>query len=381
MTTPVTEIFEALVALPSPSRREEPVARWIADFARDLGAVVTRDASPAQHGGSTGNLRLELPAPAGAGPGVLLCAHMDTVERGDRPIRWQRQGETYTSDGDTILGADDKTGVACLLALLQEIAAGRVHPAVRVRIVLTVCEEIELLGAKALPAAWLEDLDAAIALDHSVPEEIVTSAPAKEALQITVHGVGGHACAPERRINAAHVLAQVMAQLPSGRLDSQSTCNLGILQSGTAINVIPDAASAAYELRSHDEARLDFHVQRVRDRIASLVDTSRTLPEGLAEPCIATATILGERCYHAYTLPEDALPVELARRAVLTAGGTPRLVTGHGGSDANVLNARGLPCCVLGCGLHGAHSHRERADVPEMEACVRTLQALVQGGL
>jgi tripeptide aminopeptidase len=373
-------LFESLLAVPSPSRREGALAAEVKAFcaARDLAVEEDDAARPLE--GQVGNLLVRLPATA-AGPTLLFCAHLDTVESGEAPVawRWDEGAGAYAATGETVLGADDKCGVAVLLGLLDRLAAEPGAPRGEVRAVFTVCEEIELLGSDAMPPAWLRGVDAAFALDHSDPAEIVRAAPAKEVLRFTVHGVAGHASAPERRINAAHLLARVAAHLPSGRLDEISTCNLGVLRSGTAVNVIPGTGYAEYEIRSHDEARLRFYADRTEGIIDDTVQNARILPFGQDEVRQALVEIDRERCYGAYRLEDDVAPVVLARRGITAAGLAPRLTEGQGGSDANVLNRRGVPCCVLGCGMHGAHSTRERADLAEMTTALEVLARLVRG--
>ncbi len=373
----IDAIFEHLIGIPSPSRREARVAEWVEGFCHALGYAVARDDARAAVAGDCSNLLVR--APGGSGPTLLLCAHLDTVEAGDRPVVWTREGDIYSATGETILGADDKCGVACLLALLQRMREEAVTPAGEVRVVFTVCEEIELLGALALPDAWLDGVDAAYALDHSDPCDLVRGAPAKDAFRVTVRGIAGHASAPERRINAVHLLAGAMARLPSGRLDPESTANLGILRGGTKINVIPDAAYAEYELRSHDEARLDHHAAHTRAVLEHAAAEAAILTPETNERREAGIEIDHERCYHAYRLDDDALPLRLARAAVDRSGWTPRLGLGPGGSDATVPNRRRVPARVLGSGLPAAHRARARAHLAAPRRGVATLGHLVAG--
>ena len=217
-----------------------------------------------------------------------------------------------------------------------------------------------------------------MALDHSDPAQFTVAGPAKEAMRLRVQGKAGHATEPERGINAAHLVARVVAALPSGRLDEASTCNLGVVRGGTALNVIPGEAQADYEVRSLDEARLDFYVDRAERLARGIVGAQRIRDPDTGEVHTARLDIGRRRCYRAYRHAPDALACRLVGRAMERAGLAPTPVCARGGSDAHVLNERGVPATVLGCGLHGAHGASERAEVAEMQACVRVLRALVQ---
>ncbi|MHC4884732.1 MAG: M20/M25/M40 family metallo-hydrolase [Planctomycetota bacterium] len=372
------ELFTALVGIPSPSRQERRVADWIGGHLQHLGLSVEEDDSATQHGGDCGNLLVRLPATDPARPSLLLCAHLDTVETGTAPIVPTFEDGVFLSQGDTILGADDKCGVACLLALIDLLQRPSAPKHGELRILFTVCEEIELQGVRHLPPAWLEGLDAGMALDHSFPNQIVQAAPGKNVLKTTLHGISGHASSPERRINAAHVLVQILSRLPNGRLDDDSTCNLGILNAGRAVNVIPGLATCEIEVRSRCSDRLSFYTEKFCKIIHEGAESAAIWVDGEEEPRQASAAIERNECYPSFHLPADSLPVRLMERAIQETGHQPERVLGKGGSDANLINAMGVPSVVIGTGLHGAHSVRERASLKEMEQCLATLLALLE---
>lgn len=384
--------FLDLVSIPSPSRNERAVADRLRDefAALELGAVITEDAAAAETGGNCGNLLIRIPR-RGRGANLMLTSHMDTVEVGDKPVNARFNPETgmFTSDGASILGGDAKTGVACLLELARILKEEELEHG-ELLFVFSVCEEKEALGASLLDEAEYRGLDACIALDHSYPNEIIIGAPSKVALQITVHGTGGHAAFPEQRINAAQVLAKTVARLPSKRLDEFTTANLGIMYSGTAINVIPDVAYAEYELRSHREELLDFHLTRTLASIEASVREARVYvgggiggrgigADGDEVDLIKKATVEVDviSCYAGYRVAEDALPARLVGKGMSACNLDMDMVIAQGGSDANIYNARGLPSVVLGCGMHAVHGHTERADLEEMCQCVDILQHVV----
>ncbi len=377
--------FLELVSIPSPSRLERAVADHLRAEAGGLGYTVTEDDAGGRIDGNAGNLLVSVPA-TGQGPRLFLLAHMDTVEEGASPIVPRIEGDEVVSEGETILAADDKCGCAVLLELLRCLQEDGVEHG-ELQVGFSVAEEIECLGAQAMDPATFADFDAGIVLDHSMPDEVIIGAPTKLAMRISVNGVGGHGAYPHGRVNAAHALATALSRLPSGRLDQHTTANLGVLQSGERINIIPETAYAEYEIRSHRQELIDFHLTStlatleaaVREHRCFVLDQDTGLggaASGDAESLRrATVKVDVTTCYEAYQHSADSLPVKILSDAIRKTGKDPCHVIAQGGSDANILNRKGLSTAILGCGMHGAHSVRERANLTEM---VRSVQVLLE---
>ncbi len=381
------ETFIDLVRIPSNSFNERAVADYIKDELSLFGYTVEEDNAGEELGGNSGNLLIRVPATAD-GKGLkklLIGAHMDTVEDGIHHVEpVVDDAGNIRSAGDTIVGADDKTGVSIIMEMLRKISEEKI-PHGELLITFTIAEEKEARGVQEIPAELYKGFDAGIALDHSNPDSIIVGAPAKIAILITIHGVGGHAAFPEQRINAAQVLARTVSRLPSKRLDEFSTANLGIMHSGTAINVIPGKAYAEYELRSHNEDLLDFHLTRTLATIESTVREARLyisdsnkggIGDDNSDECpIRKATVEVDvvSCYESYRLDDDSAPVTILKNAITKSGLEFKSIIAQGGSDANILNARGLPSAVLGCGMHGVHGTTERANLDEMVKCAEIL--------
>lgn len=387
----LVKYFLDLCRTPSPSLHERDAVKVLARIIRSMGYEPLEDEAGRALGGDCGNIVVKVPG-AGRGPRLLIAAHIDTVERpGDPPAEPKVEGDWASREGGGILGADDKSGVAVMLEVLARLKnEERKHG--DLVFVFTVAEEIAALGASELDPEIYRGLDAGVVLDHSSPSEIVVAAPTKVSFRITVHGIAGHAAFPERKINAAHVMAQTLARLPMGRLDAYTTANLGIMRSGTAINVIPGEAYAEYEIRSHRKDVLDFHVKRVIATIESVVRENRVFSLGESsglggEPgdgnfriSYSQVDVDVEVGYEGYRLSEDSRIVKQLRDAVRRSGMEPCLVTAQGGSDANIFNRRGLESAVLGCGMYGAHGDRERANLVDMAGAVEVLLHLIAGG-
>lgn len=365
-----------LCRVPSPSLHERDAVKVLAKKIRDLGYEPLEDDAAGQIGGDCGNIVVKVPA-TGKGPGLFFAAHMDTVERpGGHPSKFVVEGDWVSREGGGVFGADDKSGAAVLLEVLARLKREEKKHGYLV-FAFTMAEEIECLGASELDPDIYEGLDAGIVLDYTSPEDIVVAAPTKVSFRITVHGISGHAAFPEKKINAAYVMAQTVARLPMGRLDEFTTANLGIMRSGTAINVIPGTAYAEYEIRSHRKDVLDFHVKRVIGTIEGVVRENKVFTTGREDDGIGVrhsqVDVDVEVGYEGYRIPDDAPVVGRLASAVTKAGLTPRIVVAQGGSDANIFNRRGLPSVVLGCGMYGAHGSAERANLKDMANCADVL--------
>lgn len=386
------ENLRDLCAVPSPSLHERKAVKILARKIREMGYEPLEDDTAEALGGDCGNIVVKVPG-TGKGPRILLSAHMDTVERLGAPAATLTvDGDWVSREGGGVFGADDKAGVAVLLEVLARLAKGdRKHG--DLLFVFSVAEEIEARGAGELDPELYADFDGGIALDYTRPSEIVIGAPTKVAFRITVHGIAGHAGYPEKKINAAYVMAQTVARLPMGRLDEFTTANLGIMRAGTAINVIPGAAYAEYEMRSHRKDVLDFHVKRVIGTIEGVVRENRVFSldqaTGMGESFCddddaikirySQVDVDVEVGYEGYRLSEDSALVERARAAVVKAGLEPEFVLAQCGSDANIFNRRGLDSIVLGCGMYGAHSAYERANLKDMANCAEVLINMIAG--
>jgi tripeptide aminopeptidase len=363
MKIDVVKEFMALASLNSPSRREAPVADYLVARLRELGLEPLIDDSAPLTGSDTGNIIVRLPGNT-PGPAILLGAHMDTVgpTEGMTPIL--RDGVIY-SNGETVLGADDKAGIAIILAVLADLLAGNA-PRGDVEIVFSVQEEIGLFGVKHLNA----DLHAAYGyiLDSSDDVgSIINQAPSKVDLDFIMEGKAAHAgVCPEKGINAIVAAASAVARLRTGRIDAQTTLNVGVISGGKARNIVPDRAEVAIEVRSADEAKLEREVHAVL-----------TAFDEAAAASGAQLTVKREAPFKAFLIPEPHPAVANAFRAARSIGIEPRLRPTGGGMDANIFNARDLPCVGLGLGIADHHSPQEHIPVAQLEAGVRFLKALL----
>ena len=358
------EEFMALASLNSPSRREAPVAAYLVNRLREMGLSPEVDDSAARSGSDTGNVIVRVPGNT-AGATVLLCAHMDTVGPTEGMVPVLRDG-IITSNGETVLGADDKAGIAIILAALSELLLGDT-PHGPLEVVFTVQEEVGLFGATYLNAELKADFGYILDGDGPVGN-IANQAPSKVDLDFVLEGRAAHAgISPEAGINAIVAAAKAIARLRTGRIDAHTTSNVGVISGGKARNIVPDRAEVAVEVRSTDTAKLEREVQAVLDAFT-----------GEAEASGARLEVRRAEPFTTYTVNETHPVVSNAFRAARSLGIEPRLWTSGGGMDANVFNGRGLACVGLGIGGEKAHSPQEQISVAQIETAVAFLKALLK---
>ena len=357
------DLFLRLVETPSPGGGERAVADLIGDELRAAGLEVCEDDTAAATGAGSGNLIVRLEG-EGRGTPVLIAAHMDTVAV-DGPVRALVSAGVVRSAGDTILGADDKAACAALVDLLLALAGE--PPACGLEAVFTTAEERGLRGAKALDVAALR-ARAGFVFDCVGPlGEVQVRAPGRRDVTATFRGVAAHAgIAPEKGRNAVAAAAHAVAAMPLGRIDDLTSANIGIIDGGTAINVVPDRCRIAGEARSHDGERLAAQVTAMLDAIQL----------GAALAGVDVETEVSDD-FAAFALDDEALPVRIAVTALREVGVEPRLEASGGGSDVNVLNERGLASVNLSVGMEDVHSPHESMPVAGLHAGRELMAALL----
>lgn len=353
--------FKELAALYGPGKRERDVADYILNRLDGVKPLAEDGAGDAI-GGDAGNILVKI---EGRGEPVLLAAHMDTVEpcAGVKPR--VKNGYVY-SKGDTILGADDRAAVAVLLEL-AEIADG-LKGRRPLEILFTVAEEIGLLGAKHADYGSIES-KAAFVLDASEPPGYaVNAAPGSETVKATFRGRAAHAgIEPEKGINAIQMAASAVAAMKLGRIDHETTANIGLISGGRATNIVSETAQIEGEVRSHDASKLSAHVAHVTNVVKKA-----------AAEFGGDVDIQWEKQYASYHVAEGTVPVTLFSRAARAAGLEPKFIAGGGGSDANVFNERRIPAIVLGCGMEKPHTTEERIAVASLNKLAELATALAQ---
>lgn len=364
----LADTFSSLVRIDSVSREEGRICRELQVLLGDLGGQVCVDGAGAKVGGETGNLIGRFPGNRRVSP-LLLCAHMDTVEpgRGIEPIL---KDGSFISRGDTILGADDKAGLAIIIETLRCLQEGAL-PCGPLEIVFTICEEIGLLGAKHLDFDHLAARMGYV-LDTRSPDVIVTRAPAANRLRLQIDGRAAHAGAePEKGINAIALAARAISDIDLGRIDEETTCNLGMIKGGVATNIVPSRVVVYGEVRSHDATKLEAATQSIVESFRQAVEDYAG-DDGLGRPRLK-AEVRSD--FDGMRIPDAHPAVVLAQQAAAGLNRKLYTATSGGGSDANVFAKHGIVTGILGTGCEKVHTVEERVALDDM---VRAAELLIE---
>ena len=365
MPPDVVELFTELAAMPSPPGDERNVADRVTEYLRGVGLSVDEDDAGREIGSNAGNLlsRIE---PTAEGESIFLCAHLDTVppDGSIEPVI-DDEGIVRNAAG-TILGADNKAAVAAMLEATRRIVAeGRPHAGIE--LLFTPKEEVGLLGAAAFDDSALRARIGYV-YDQAAPiGDVILGAPYAHSMQVRFHGRAAHSgMYPEEGRSAIAGAAKAIADLRLGRLDEETTANVGLVEGGTAANIVPEWCTFVAEARSHDERKLADVIQEMLDAI--------TFAAGLSECEVETEV---KKSYQGYRFRRDDLAVRIASDALRASGYEPRFGLSGGAADANVFNERGRACVNLANGMTDIHTPDERISVADLEGMVEVTLALV----
>ena len=343
----VTQFME-MVRVDSESGNEARFMAWLRPRLEEIGATAAPDAY--------GNLIATLPAKHSSAPPILLSCHGDTVRPGVG-IEPRLDGGVIRSNGKTILAADDKAGIS---EMLEALRVAPVHPAIEIAI--SRQEEVGLLGVKQLDFSRLTARRGFL-LDNDTLDTIITGGPSYFAIDVTVKGKAAHAgMEPEKGVNAIQAASRAIAALTLGRIDRETTANVGIIQGGMIRNGVPDTCTFAAECRSLTHAK----GQALAD---SMVATIRTHIEAFD----ATADIVVNNLCQASFIADDAWTVKIAQQALLKLGIEAKPAVMCGFTDASIYNNHGIEMGVVGIGARLEHSLEEHIHVEDMERAVAML--------
>lgn len=358
-------LFIELAAIPGQPGEERRVADRVIEELEGIGLTCEEDGAASTLGGDTGNLIAHMPATDVAAPPLLFCAHLDTVPEPNQVVPVVDAG-TIRSAGETILGADNRAAVATLLAAARVITEERL-PHGGIELVFTPMEEIGCLGAIALDTA---DLRAryGFVYDHAGPiGQYVRSAPSGSRLEIEYVGRPAHAgIDPDAGRSAIVAAASAISLMPAGRAGDDSTVNVGLIEGGTAHNVVPERCALTVDVRARSSEHCD-----------ALVASIRSICERAAIEHRCELHYEATEKYSAYRFEPDSPIVELAAAALAELGLDPTPVDGGGGADASIFNARGLPCLNLANAMTAIHTHDEHIAVADLELMLELTLAIV----
>jgi len=357
--------FIRICEIESPSGRERAVADALSEELRGLGIEVEEDDSASQTGSDSGNLLARVPGPEGM-PTVLLCAHMDTVPL-DGPVQVVSQDGLLTNRHDAILGADNKAAVVTILGALRRLVRDGSPPA-GIEILFTTGEEQALKGAKSVDMSRLS-ADYGYVFDHASPiGEIVIASPTYYSVEGHFRGQAAHAgIRPEAGHNAIVAAARAIAAMRIGRLDPETTANVGRIHGGTSANVVAERCYVELETRSLDADKAAQMVSEMVDALSEAASDSE---------CDVETSV--ERLFQGYRLPRTAPAVEVAAAALKDNEIEPSYITTGGGSDANVFVQAGLPVVNLANGTERNHQPDESVTIEALETMLEVTVSLVR---
>ena len=359
----VVETFLTLCRFNTPSRSEKAASEWAGEYLKKLGFTVEWDDAGEKVGGNIGNLIAFKKGTVADAPPIFFSSHFDTVEA-TPGLEIVIEGDIIRATSDTILGADDKCGVAPILEAMTLLSeSGEPHG--DIQLLLNICEEIGLVGAKLMDPSRIK-AKYGFVLDSGPPMGGLTyTAPSQNSLKIRIEGKPSHAgSSPEKGVSAILAAANAIAAMTLGRIDAETTANIGTIQGGTGRNIVPAEVIMVGEARSRDQAKLDTqtaHMKEVFEREAAAIGA------------VAHVEVIEE--YKTYNLGENDAVIRIASQAARATGLNPVLRPSGGGSDGNIFNGFGIPTTVLACGMEQIHTHDEFCTI---SALVQDAQWVVE---
>ena len=366
-TERLVQIFMDMAAISSPSFYEKPIMDYIEDYLKGKKVELKRNPyTDKSRGLSTENVIIRMPATDPSKKGLFFDAHADTVNPCEKvvPIR---DGNIIKSDGTSVLGADDKCGIASMLIAIDTILENDI-PHGELVFIVSSAEEVGLVGAGYIAEEELEGLDYGIILDGGGAVGMITrSAPFHYTYEIQVIGKASHAAvAPEKGINSIKIAAEVICGLPSGRIGDNIVCNVGTINGGTGRNVVPECTRIVGEVRAIDDKDCQPLIQQIKDAVAQHKDKAVDISLELT------------KSYPGYSFDESSAITQFVAKALEDIGIKAEYEESCGGTNANVYTTKGISCTVLSVGMEEIHSVNEFIRIKDLEDTTRLLLQLIQ---
>ena len=370
----IKNLLLELVQIDSISRKEREVAQRVKELCAEMGAEVEIDDAGEKVGGNTGNVIARFPGTIDNAEPIMMSAHMDTVVPGEgvRPVV---EGDIIRTDGTTVLGGDDKSGVAIICETLRVVKEQRL-PCGDVDVVFTICEEAGLIGAKCLDVSRLR-ARTGLVLDSDSVGFLFTKAPAANRMEFRVHGLEAHAgVCPEKGINAIQVAAEGIARMRLGRIDHETTANLGVVEGGMAVNIVPNTVILKGEARSHNSEKLQAQTEHMRLCLEEAAARHTLELDGKRHRARVESKI--DRDYDRMDVPDGAPIVQLVKAAAQKLNINIQTTATGGGCDANVFNQKGLEVANLATGMREIHTVNEWLDLNDLYLSAQMVLEIVK---
>lgn len=361
----LVEEFMNVVRVNSLTLKEREMADYLLGKLAELGLEVTEDQAGKGCGGNAGNIIGVLEG-VKEKQALLFMAHMDRVEPGEN-VKPAIDGDVVKSDGSTVLGSDDGAGIAAILEMLRCIKENNL-PHGRIEVVFTIAEEGGLFGAKGLEVEKLQAKKALILDSTGKSGTVINRAPSQDEIIARFFGKAAHSgVSPEKGVNAIVAAAKAISRMALGRLDEETTANIGIISGGKATNIVPDFV----EVRGEARSMVDEKLEKVTESICT--EFIRAAGEQNARVELDV-----KRLFAAYHIAEDDDLLQLVRRAGDDCGIPVNVQPTGGGSDANIINVRGISALNMAVGNEEVHTVNEYLSIPDLVRLVELVVKIVQ---
>lgn len=358
--------FLELVKTDSETKNEEKISKLLKTKFEKLGVEVYEDDTKGQTGHGAGNLICTLKGTKNNVAPIYFTSHMDTVVPGNGVNPSIKDGYVVT-DGTTILGADDKAGLAAMMEAVRILKENNIQHG-DIQFIITVGEESGLVGAKTLDSKLVK-AEYGFALDSDGPVgDIIVAAPTQAKIEAVIHGKTAHAgVAPEKGVSAITIAAKAVAKMPLGRIDAETTANIGRFEGGKATNIVADRVDILAEARSLVEEKMIVQTEKMK---AAFEEAAKELG--------GSAAVDIHVMYPGFKYSDGDYVVEIAKKAAQKVGRKPRLLASGGGSDANVIAGFGIPTVNLGVGYEEIHTTNERMSIAELNKLAEMVVAVIE---
>ncbi|MFK5925599.1 MAG: M20/M25/M40 family metallo-hydrolase [Desulfuromusa sp.] len=366
----ICDEFMRQAAIDSPSFKEADIAKYLEKRFQELGAEITFDDAGQKIGSNSGNMIARLPGNKSGAP-LLLSAHMDTVTPADNVEPVLNDG-IFTSAGETILGGDDKSGIVEIIEALEVLKEQQI-PHVPLEIAISICEEQGLLGAKQLDFSEFKAKHG-IALDTRGVDIVINRAPAANRFKIDILGLEAHAgVCPEQGISAIQIGSRAISRMTLGRIDAETTANIGTIHGGLASNIIPSQVSLRGEVRSHNINKLREQTELIIGIVEEEVNKAKVVVAD--ETKTATMALELKEDFSPMAVAEDAPILQIIKEAGTALNRPQKIEAAGGGSDANIFNGHGIEMVIMATGMEKVHTINEQIAVDDM---VKASELLVE---
>jgi tripeptide aminopeptidase len=359
MDNRILNTFLELVRIDSESLQEKAVAEYVMDAARQAGFEPYMDNAGNAIGGEAGNVYIKIPASGIDAPPIIFCSHLDTVSPG-KGIEPEVSKGLVVSKGETILGADCKAGVAAIMEIMRLAGESKIKHG-PLELILTVAEEKQLQGVRHLEWERISSKHAFVLDGAGYVGDLINTAPTQDNLDLIFKGKAAHAgVEPEKGVNAIYGASWAVSLMRLGRIDSETTANVGVIDGGLAVNIVPHRTLVQCEVRSLNPDKLE---EQRKSMIRAALEAETSVGVGVEAKV--------ERAYEGYHIQADDPLVLLAVEAGKAMGMKLKIKPSGGGSDANFLNAAGIKSVVLSMGVRESHTVNEVIDVEDLSRLSR----------